>query len=46
VAIDGKTAGNIKPSHTVSAQTVESSLIPGQMCMDEKTNGIKTIPGL
>ena len=53
VAIDGKTArrsreeaGHIKPIHTVSAWAVESSLVLGQLCVDEKTNGIKTIPEL
>lgn len=53
VAIDGKTArrsreeaGNIKPIHTVSAWAVESSLVLGQLCVDEKTNEIKTIPEL
>ena len=53
VAIDGKTArrsreeaGNIKPVHTVSAWAVESSLVLGQLCVDEKTNEIKTIPEL
>uniref|UniRef100_N2A5B3 Transposase IS4-like domain-containing protein n=1 Tax=Eubacterium plexicaudatum ASF492 TaxID=1235802 RepID=N2A5B3_9FIRM len=37
-------AGDIKPIHTVSAWTVESSLVLGQLCVDEKTNEIKTIP--
>lgn len=53
VAIDGKTvrrskedAGGIKPIHTVSAWAVESSLVLGQLCVDEKTNEIKTIPEL
>lgn len=53
VAIDGKTArrsreeaGDIKPIHTVSAWAVESSLVLGQLCVDEKTNEIKTIPEL
>ena len=53
VAIDGKTArrsreeaGHIKPIHTVSAWAVESSLVLGQLCVDEKTNEIKTIPEL
>ena len=43
VAVDGKTArrsredaGDIKPIHTVSAWAVESSLIPGRLCVDEK----------
>ena len=53
VAIDGKTArrsreeaGAVKPIHTVSAWAVESSLVLGQLCVDEKTNEIKTIPEL
>ena len=53
VAIDGKTArrsreeaGDIKPIHTVSAWAVGSSLVLGQLCVDEKTNEIKTIPEL
>lgn len=53
VAIDGKTvrrsredAGDIKPIHVVSAWAVESSLVLGQLCVDEKTNEIKTIPEL
>ena len=53
VAIDGKTArrsreeaGDIKPIHTVSAWAAESSLVLGQLCVDEKTNEIKTIPEL
>lgn len=53
VAIDGKTArrsredaGGIKPIHVVSAWAVESSLVLGQLCVDEKTNEIKTIPEL
>lgn len=53
VAIDGKTArrsredaGNIKPIHVVSAWAAESSLVLGQLCVDEKTNEIKTIPEL
>lgn len=53
VAIDGKTArrsreeaGNIKLIHAVSAWATESSLVPGQLCVDEKTNEIKTIPEL
>lgn len=53
VAIDGKTArrsredaGNIKPIHAVSAWAAESSLVLGQLCVDEKTNEIKTIPEL
>ena len=53
VAIDGKTArrsredaGGIKPIHAVSAWAVESSLVLGQLCVDEKTNEIKTIPEL
>ncbi len=53
MAIDGKTAGrsreeagNIKPVHTVSAWAVESSLVPSQLCVDEKNNEIKTIPEL
>ena len=53
VAIDGKTArrsreeaGNIKPIHAVSAWATESSLVLGQLCVDEKTNEIKTIPEL
>ena len=43
VAIDGKTAGrsreeagDIKPIHTVSAWAAESSLVLGQLCVDEK----------
>lgn len=53
VAIDGKTArrsredaGNIKPIHVVSAWATQSSLVLGQLCVDEKTNEIKTIPEL
>lgn len=53
VAIDGKTArgsredaGDIKPIHAVSAWAVESSLVLGQLCVDGKTNEIKTIPEL
>ena len=53
VAIDGKTArrsreeaGGIKPIHAVSAWAVESSLVLGQLCVDKKTNEIKTIPKL
>ncbi len=53
VAIDGKTArrsreaaGDIKPIHVVSAWAAESSLVPGQLCVDEKTNEITTIPEL
>ncbi len=53
VAVDGKTArrsreeaGNKKLVHVVSAWTVESSLVLGQLCVDEKTNEIKTIPEL
>lgn len=53
IAIDGKTArrsreeaGDIKPIHVVSAWAVESSLVLGQLSVDEKTNEIKTIPEL
>lgn len=53
VAIDGKTArrsreesGDIRPIHVVSAWSVESSLVLGQLRVDEKTNEITAIPGL
>ena len=53
VAIDGKTArrsredaGDIKPIHAVSAWAAESSLVLGQLCVEEKTNEITTIPEL
>ena len=36
----------MKPVHTVSAWAAESSLVFGQLCVDEKTNEIKTIPQL
>ena len=52
-AIDGKTArrsreeaGGIKPVHVVSAWAAESSLVLGQLRVDEKTNEIKAIPEL
>lgn len=53
VAIDGKTVrrsrddakGN-RPAHVVSAWACETSLVLGQLRVDEKTNEIKAIPEL
>lgn len=53
VAIDGKTvrrsreeASGMRPIHVVSAWANESSLVLGQLRVDEKTNEIKAIPEL
>ena len=53
VAIDRKTArgsredaGNMRPLHVVSAWAVGSSLVLGQLRVDEKTNEITAIPKL
>ena len=53
VAIDGKTvrrsrdgAKGRRPAHVVSAWACETSLVLGQLRVDEKTNGIKAIPEL
>ena len=53
VSIDGKTvrhsrdgAGSQRPIHVVSAWACESSLVLGQLRVDEKTNEIKAIPEL
>lgn len=53
VAIDGKTirrsreeTGKQRPVHVVSAWAEETSLVLGQLRVDEKTNEIKAIPEL
>lgn len=53
VAIDGKTArrsgersNGKRPLHVISAWACETSLVLGQMKVDEKTNEIKAIPEL
>ena len=49
ISIDGKTvcgsiSENRKPIHMISAWASEQELVLGQMCVDEKTNEIPTVP--